>query len=40
MKSSQEFSTIKYFIDDTLEQVFRLEKLFEEIHKEEKNKPE
>jgi ribosome-binding factor A len=31
---------VKYFIDDTLEQVFRLEKLFEDIHKEEKNKPE
>jgi ribosome-binding factor A len=29
---------IKYFIDDTLEQVFKLEKLFDELHREEKNK--
>lgn len=28
---------IKYFIDDTLEQVFRLEKLFDQIHKEDKH---
>jgi ribosome-binding factor A len=27
---------IKYFIDDTLEQVFKLEKLFDQIHKEDK----
>jgi ribosome-binding factor A len=29
---------IKYFIDDTLEQVFKLEKLFDKIHQDEKNK--
>jgi len=26
---------IKYFLDDTLEQVFKLEKLFDQIHKNE-----
>ncbi len=31
---------LKYFIDDTLEQVFKLEKLFENIHKEDSNKTE
>ena len=31
---------IKYFIDDTLEQVFKLEKLFEKIHKEDPNQTE
>jgi ribosome-binding factor A len=31
---------LKYFIDDTLEQVFKLEKLFEEIHKEDSKKTE
>ena len=29
---------IKYFIDDTLEQVFKLEKLFDQIHRDEENK--
>ena len=31
---------LKYFIDDTLEQVFKLEKLFEQIHKTDGNKSE
>jgi ribosome-binding factor A len=31
---------VKYFIDDTLEQVFKLEKLFEQIHNEDPNKTE
>jgi ribosome-binding factor A len=31
---------IKYFIDDTLEQVFKLEKLFDHIHQQDKNKSE
>ena len=31
---------IKYFVDDTLEQVFNLEKLFDQIHREEKKKSE
>jgi len=31
---------LKYFIDDTLDQVFRLEKLFDDIHKEDKKKPD
>jgi ribosome-binding factor A len=31
---------LKYFIDDTLEQVFKLEKLFENIHKEDSNQTE
>ncbi|MFN9710367.1 MAG: 30S ribosome-binding factor RbfA [Bacteroidota bacterium] len=31
---------IKYFIDDTLEQVFKLEKLFDQIHQDEKKKSE
>ena len=31
---------ITYFIDDTLEQVFKLEKLFDQIHQQDKNKPE
>jgi ribosome-binding factor A len=31
---------IKYFIDDTLEQVFKLEKLFDQIHQQDKNQPE
>lgn len=31
---------IKYFIDDTLEQVFKLEKLFDQIHKEDSKKTE
>jgi ribosome-binding factor A len=31
---------LKYFVDDTLEQVFKLEKLFEQIHKEDSNKTE
>jgi ribosome-binding factor A len=31
---------LRYFIDDTLEQVFKLEKLFEQIHKDESNKTE
>ncbi len=31
---------LKYFIDDTLEQVFKLEKLFEQIHKTDSNNTE
>ena len=31
---------IKYFVDDTLEQVFKLEKLFDQIHQQEKDQSE
>jgi ribosome-binding factor A len=31
---------VKYFVDDTLEQVFKLEKLFDQIHQQEKDQSE